>query len=147
MFLWLRELVQHGHADVHLVGDGTPRRIPEAKFLDDVMSWHKRPLPICIYVDVSEEEAERRLFARGRADDTPAAIRNRLRYFPKDVVPVLRYYERNNRMIRVDGAQAPEDVFREIDSALKKELGTQWPSNTTSATSVFAPKRRRGSRS
>lgn len=131
MFLWLRELVQHGHADVHLVGDGTPRRIPEAKFLDDVMSWHKRPLPICIYVDVSEEEAERRLLARGRADDTPAAIRNRLRYFPKDVVPVLRYYERNNRMIRVDGAQAPEDVFREIDSALKKELGTQWPSNTT----------------
>jgi adenylate kinase len=126
MFLWLRELIQHGHADKHIVGDGTPRRVAEAKFLDDVMSWHDRPLPICIYVDVSRGEVMRRLLARGRADDRRDVIRNRLNYFTREVMPVIHYYARRGRMIRVDGSLAPEEVFAQIDRGLAEKVGTQW---------------------
>lgn len=127
IFLWMKELVEGGNADKHLVGDGTPRRLAEAELIDEMMTWHGRPLPICIYIDVGEKEAIARLLGRGRADDNLAAIRNRMAYFPRDVVPVLNYYKKHNRMIRVDGEQSPESVFCEIDAALKKKLGAQWP--------------------
>ncbi|OHA02967.1 MAG: hypothetical protein A3J58_01980 [Candidatus Sungbacteria bacterium RIFCSPHIGHO2_02_FULL_52_23] len=127
IFLWMRELLDHGNADKHLVGDGTPRRLAEAKLIDEIMTWHRRPLPICVYIDVSKKEAVRRLLARGRPDDNLTAIKNRMAYFPKDVVPVLNYYKRRGRFIRVSGEQPPEDVFREIDAALRKRIGKQWP--------------------
>lgn len=127
IFLWMRALVEGGNADKHLVGDGTPRRLSEAKLIDEIMAWHGRPLPICVYVDVSRREARKRLIARGRADDTPAAIENRLDYFPRDVAPVLRYYARRGRMVRVNGELPPEKVFQEIDRALAAKLGRRWP--------------------
>lgn len=127
IFLWMRALVEGGNADRHLVGDGTPRRLSEARLIDEIMAWHQRPLPLCVYVNVSRAEAHTRLLERGRADDTPEAIKNRLDYFPRDVAPVLRYYARHGRCVRVNGEQAPEKVFQEIDQALRKKLGTQWP--------------------
>ncbi len=127
IFLWMRALVEGGNADKHLVGDGTPRRLSEAKLIDEIMAWHGRPLPMCVYVDVSRREARIRLMERGRADDTPAAIENRLDYFPRDVAPVLRYYARRGRMVRVNGELPPEKVFQEIDTALAQKLGKRWP--------------------
>lgn len=128
MFLWLRELIEHGHAGKHIVGDGTPRRVPEAKFLDDVMSWHGRPLPVCIYIDVDEEEAVRRLLSRGRADDKEEAIRNRMQYFREDVMAMIAYYEEHGRLIQIDGNVGPEEVWRQIDRMLGERLGNKWPS-------------------
>lgn len=127
MYLWLREVIEHGEADKHLVGDGTPRRIAEAKLIDEIMEWHGRMLPLCVYVDVSRREARARLTARGRADDTPAAIKNRLDYFTRDVAPVLRYYARRGRIVRINGELPPKEVFGEIDRALAEKLGKQWP--------------------
>ena len=127
MFLWLREIIEHGHAGEHMIGDGTPRRIAEAKFLDDVMSWHKRPLPLCIYVDVSEEEVTHRLLTRGRADDNVAAIRNRMDYFAEAVLPMIDHYEEHDRLISVDGNLPPDQVWRQIDRMLGERLGDQWP--------------------
>jgi len=126
-FTWLKELIEGGHADEHLVFDGAARRMFEAKLLDDVMAWHKRPLPLCIYIDVSRREAMRRLLARGRSDDTKEAVKNRLDYFPREVMPVIRYYSSRGRMIRVDGSPAPEEVFAQINAALAEKLGTGWP--------------------
>ena len=127
IFLWMRTFVEGGNADKHVVGDGTPRRLSEAKLIDEIMSWHGRPLPLCVYVDVSRREARVRLTARGRADDTAAAIENRLDYFPRDVAPVLRYYARRGRMVRVNGELPPKKVFKEIDRALAEKLGKRWP--------------------
>ncbi|TSD04191.1 MAG: adenylate kinase [Parcubacteria group bacterium Greene0714_36] len=127
IFLWMREIIAHGHADGHLIGDGTPRRLSEAHLIDEMMVWHGRPQALCVYVDVSRREARRRLLARKRGDDTPDAIENRLDYFPRDVVPVLRYYRRHGRLVRVNGVQTPARVAQDIDVALAKHLGRRWP--------------------
>ncbi|MBI4137819.1 MAG: nucleoside monophosphate kinase [Candidatus Sungbacteria bacterium] len=127
VYTWLRELIEYGHGSEHLVFDGAPRRLWEAKLLDEVMAWHERPLPVCIFVDVSSREASRRLLRRGRADDTPDAIKNRMAYFSRDVLPVIRYYRKHTRLIRVNGAVPPEEVWRRIDAALGKRFRNQWP--------------------
>ncbi len=126
-YTWFKILFEERGAQRHLIFDGAPRRLWEAKLLDDVMRWHGRPLPLCVYIDVRRREAMRRLLARGRADDTAAAIKNRLDYFQKDVVPVLQYYKRQKRLLRVDGEQSPEKVWHEIDAVLSKRLGNKWP--------------------
>ncbi len=128
VFAWLKEMIEKGLAEKDLLFDGAPRRLWEARFLDEVMAWHKRPLPLCIYVKVSAAEATRRLLERGRADDTPAAIKNRMAYFPRHVLPVISYYKRRRRLIQVDGELPPDQVWRQIDAALGKRLKNQWPS-------------------
>jgi len=127
-YLWLGLIVVKGGGTRHLIFDGACRRLFEAKLLDEVMVWYGRPLPLCIYIDVARKEAMRRLLGRGRADDTVPAIKKRLDYFSRDVVPVLRYYQNRGRMIRVDGSSAPGIVAKELDLALQKKMGKTWPS-------------------
>lgn len=127
-FAWLRELIEHGHAGSHLVFDGAPRKVEEARLMDEVMGWHGRSLPLCIYVDVSEKQASARLLARHRDDDHPAAIHNRMQFFKKDVLPVISFYRRNARLIHVDGERSIEEVWQEIDKKLAVYVKHLWPS-------------------
>ena len=126
-YTWLKIIIEGNGAAKDLVFDVAPRRVWEVKLLDEVMKWHGRPLPICLYIDVSRGETMRRLLARKRADDTVAAIKSRLDYFPKEVVPALRYYKKEGRLITINGNQAPDRVWKEIDAAFGKRLGKQWP--------------------
>ena len=127
-FAWLRELIERGHGGDHLVFDGAPRKIEEAELMDDVMEWHGRHLPFCIYVDVSEEEASKRLLARRRDDDHPEAIANRMNFFKTDVLPVVEFYRANGRMVHVDGQRTIDEVWKEIDAKLISHYKDLWPS-------------------
>lgn len=128
IFVWLKEFIDKGKLDRYIVFDGSPRTVFEAELMDEVMAWHARPLPLCIYVDVREQEATRRMLTRGRRDDTPAAIRHRMEYFPKFVLPVIRYYKKHGRLISVDGNKSVPEVWREIDTKLHERIGTVWQS-------------------
>ena len=126
-FAWLRELIEYGHAGEHLVFDGAPRKVREAQLIDDVMKWHGRQLPLCIYVDVSEKEASARLLARQRDDDRPTAIRHRMQFFKKDVLPVIKFYRTKHRLIHVDGNRSINEVWKEIDAKLSVHFKQLWP--------------------
>ncbi len=84
-----------------VVLDGAPRRLFEAKSLDELMTDLGRPAPRAIYIDISEEESRTRLAARMRGDDTPDAIENRLSWFATEVMPVIEYYD--GRLVRIMG--------------------------------------------
>ncbi|KKW18697.1 MAG: hypothetical protein A2131_01710 [Candidatus Sungbacteria bacterium GWC2_49_10] len=125
-YTWLREIIEGGRADKEFLFDGAPRQIFEARLLDEVLLWHGRPKSLCIYLDVKEKTAEQRLFSRGRTDDTASAIKSRMGYFRKDVLPVIAYYRRAGRLISVNGEEAPESVFQNISNHLRRRLGKQW---------------------
>lgn len=118
-FLWQKELVfkMQGHENV--VFDGSPRRLEEAKEIDEVMSWLGRELPTPVLVDITNEEALVRLLKRARSDDTEEVIKNRLSWFESDVMPVVEYYRSQNRLLNVDGLGSVEDIAKRITTALK----------------------------
>lgn len=124
---WLKLVVEEGIADRHWVFDGAPRWLWEAKLIDEVMQWHGRPLPLCIYIDTSLKEATRRLLLRGRPDDNRQAIRNRMRFFSKYVLPTISFFKKEGRLIEVNGNMPPDVVWKEIDQKLAKRLGKKWP--------------------
>lgn len=126
-FTWLKKIIEEGHADKHLVADGSPRSLWEAELYDNVMKVHGRTLPLCVYIDVNLKEAIKRLLLRGRKDDTSLAIRNRMEFFRRDVLPAIRYFKKHGRLIKVNGNPSPDVVWREIDKALAQRLGKKWP--------------------
>ena len=49
-----------------------------------------------------------------RIDDTVNSAKNRLAWFKRDVVPAINYYKKTGRLIKVNGEQPIEDVFKDI---------------------------------
>ena len=46
-----------------------------------------------VNLDVSEKEVIKRLTARGRADDKPEIIKNRIKVYHRETAPLLKYYK------------------------------------------------------
>jgi adenylate kinase len=53
-----------------------------------------------------------------RDDDTEATVRNRLEVYRSQTEPLIEYYDRQGVVARIDGAQAPEAVYKDIRAAL-----------------------------
>lgn len=118
--LWFGFLQDRLKKDTVTVFPSSPRRLEEAKALDELMVNLNRSLPIPIYLDISDKESERRLLERGREDDKPAAIKKRLENFHIAVMPIVKNY--NHRVIKVDGFGAKEEVQERLFKLLSERL-------------------------
>lgn len=114
--LWSNFFVKYMKEGVHLIIDGTPRKLHEAHILDTALTFYGRPKPYVIYLNVSREWAEKRLSARHREDDTKKDIKSRLDWFDTDVVPALEFYKKNEdyEFVEIDGDRDIEVVHDEI---------------------------------
>jgi adenylate kinase len=103
--------------------DGFPRTIAQAEALDVMLDEIEKPLDVVILLQVSDEIATERLHARalqeGRADDSPEAIRNRLRLYHELTELVVDRYKHAGIEVVVDGEQPVDDVFGTIQDALE----------------------------
>jgi adenylate kinase len=132
-----------------LIIDGSPRSLLEAELMNDIFEWFEWSNIKVILLDISEQEAFDRLTKRRicqkcgrlipwvgefkklkkcdkcggelktRFDDKPEAIRARLDFYKKDVQPAVDYYEKQGRLIKVNGEQSIEDVYRDIEKSLE----------------------------
>ena len=105
--------------------DGFPRTLPQAEALDAMLDEIGKPLDVVLLLDVRDEVALARLLERlaveGRADDTPAAIRNRLRLYHERTEPVVERYRAEGRLLTVDGERSVDEVAAAIEVALRVE--------------------------
>ncbi len=58
-----------------------------------------------------------KLFKRG--DDTIRAAKKRLDWFKTEVRPIINYYRKTGRLIKVNGEQSIENVFKDILKVIK----------------------------
>jgi adenylate kinase len=84
-----------------------------------------KPLDVVLLLEVRDEVALARLLERlaveGRADDTPEAIRNRLRLYHDRTEPVVERYRAEGRVVTVDGERSVDEVAAAIEAALRVE--------------------------
>jgi adenylate kinase len=103
--------------------DGFPRTVAQAEALDAMLEEIGKPLDAVILLRVSDEVATDRLEARaraeGRADDSPEAIRNRLRLYHELTELVVDRYQLAGIEVIVDGEQTMDAVFADIQDALQ----------------------------
>jgi len=121
IWMWSHLLVEGFTGIEHLVMDGTPRSIAEALAIDTALGFYNRKATV-IYLNVSRDWSEKRLLARGRADDaTLKRITKRLDWFDSDVLPAVEHFRNDPQcnFIEVNGEQGKEKVHEEIVRRLK----------------------------
>lgn len=55
-----------------------------------------------------------------RKDDKPGVIKDRLKVYHKEIKAILKYWEKEKKLIKVNGEQEIKDVYRDIKKELKK---------------------------
>jgi len=98
--------------------DGFPRTIAQAEALDAMLSAKKTPLDVVLELKVPEEELFRRLAGRGRADDNPDVIRQRLVAYRKQTEPLLDYYGKRELLKSIEGLGTIEEIFERAKAVL-----------------------------
>jgi len=98
--------------------DGFPRTIPQAEGLDRMLAAKNTPLDVVLELRVPEEELFRRLSGRGRADDKPEVIRQRLVAYRQQTEPLLEYYQKKGLLKSVDGVGTIDEIFQRIVAVL-----------------------------
>ena len=104
--------------------DGFPRTIAQAESLDKMLADQGTPLDVVLEIQVPEEELFGRLAGRGRADDQPEVIRQRLVAYRQQTEPLLEYYSQRNLLQSVDGLGSVEDIFGRIRKVLDPVVGS-----------------------
>ncbi len=118
--LWADAMREHLDDSSHLLIDGFPRVVDEAKVLESAWPFYKRSNLEVINLETPESVVRARMQDRARADDTEASIEARLDWYREEVVPVLQYYRErpNTTVYDVDGTAAIDAVAAEIHQAL-----------------------------
>lgn len=104
--------------------DGFPRTVEEAKILDIMlpeMGWKNITV---IEIIVPAKEVIKRLEKRGREDDNPEVIKNRIKIYEEETLPVLMYYKTKGKLHSIDGMGKESEVFTRIISQIEKVLST-----------------------
>ncbi len=98
--------------------DGFPRTIAQAESLDKMLADKGTPLDVVLELKVPEEELFQRLAGRGRADDTPEVIKQRLVAYRDQTSPLLDYYGKAGLLKSIDGLGTVEDIFGRVQAIL-----------------------------
>lgn len=106
--------------DSHLVIDGFPRNVDQARILEQMMNFYRREHLTVVCLDVTDAVVIERLKGRGREDDTPELIAERLRLYHDMTKPLMDHYEKrpDTNFIHVNGSQEIKEVWEEIKSKL-----------------------------
>jgi adenylate kinase len=94
------------HRDGYIL-DGYPRTLAQAGGLE---------FDAVVYLRVPDDEVERRLLARGRDDDSPQVIAERLREYQEDTKPLVEHYR--DVLVAVDGNRPEHEIAAELKQRL-----------------------------
>jgi len=146
IYCWLDQLLKIP-SKKGIIMEGSPRQLEEAKTLEEVFSWLGRENFKVVYLQTSAKEVTRRLLTRRicskcgkefslnftpnlkkcsscggklirRKDDYPKAIKNRMLFFQKKILPVINYFRKKKIVVEVNG----EGSVKEINKIILKKL-------------------------
>ncbi len=103
----------------HVILDGFPRELEQAKWLVDAQPEHERSIGLVVVLEVPNSELIKRLKLRGRADDTAEAIEERLRLYRQEIYPILTYLtEQGVTIAHIDGTGTVGEVHDRIEKEI-----------------------------
>jgi len=144
----IKEELEKIPKDQSVLFEGYPRSLKQLKDLEDILKERKIQKKMAIVLDIKEETVYRRLGGRRvcsvcgkiylppeslklqnckecggrliqRADDSQAAIKERIKMYKKATNPVLLYLKRKGELIQINGEQRIEKVFSDIINKIK----------------------------
>ncbi len=124
IYLWSEFLLKNISPENHLIIDGSPRRIEDAKAMPGAFSFLGRPGVNFVYLNVSEEVARERLLSRVSKDNPLRELEDadiekvqaRLAWFKEHSLPAVEFFRGNKdtNFIEIDGEGTIEAIHSEI---------------------------------
>jgi len=150
IYCWLDKFL-HLPSNKGVIFEGSPRLLEEAKTLEEALSWFSRRKLLVIYLRTSEKEVTKRLLNRRicsdchrefslilhpglkkclhcggklirRHDDYPQAIKSRMGFFKKNIIPVINYFKRKKILIEINGEGPVMKIHQEILKKIKNQI-------------------------
>jgi adenylate kinase len=107
---------------------GFPRTLVQTYILDGILRRLNTSISMVVYLDVPMLECFKRLSHRastkkGRHYDTSTdLIIGRMEEFETKIAPVVKYFKKRNKLVKVSGLGSPEEVAQRIDEVLVRSL-------------------------
>jgi adenylate kinase len=105
----LSERIKKEDCKVGFLLDGFPRTIAQAEALDKITS-----VDLVLNIDADFGIITERMLKRGRADDTPDTIANRLDVYQKQTAPLIDYYSKTGKLVNIEGNGLIDDIFAAV---------------------------------
>ncbi len=117
----MSEAIAKGGDIDELILDGFPRKFEQAEWLINNKSDHGRDIGLVVVLEVPRAELLNRLRIRGRADDTPEAIDERLSIYREEMYPILGLFTGQRiPVVHIDGTgnvgQIHDRIFLELQN-------------------------------
>lgn len=119
----IRERLAEADCRERYLLDGFPRTIAQAEALDKMLAETGTPLDVVLELRVPEDELFRRLAGRGRADDKPEVIKQRLVAYREQTSPLLDYYCKSGLLKSIDGLGTVDEIFARVEGVLDPLAG------------------------
>ena len=119
MIKMLRKKIKESDISKGLILDGFPRTIKQAKMLDSMLGKLGLGLSHALYLDVDEEIAKDRIRERSRKenredDKSEDTIAKRFSEYQEKTLPILDFYGRSRKSVKIDASKSPENVYKQI---------------------------------
>ena len=120
----LRKELKNLDVSKGIILDGFPRTIKQAKKLDSMLGKMGLGLNHAVYLEISDETAKDRIKKRSkeedRKDDSSEEIVNkRFEEYKEKTFPLVEFYERSRKLIRIDAERGKDSVLEQIVDRLK----------------------------
>lgn len=106
----------------NIVFDGYPRNRSQAEALEKLLHDEGRAAPTALLLEVPEEIIRERLLRRaeasGRTDDSAETIMRRLDVYSRETVPLIEFFEKRDRLTRVNGVGTLDEVEERLAKAI-----------------------------
>lgn len=106
--------------------DGFPRKMDQALKFEEAVC----PSKFVLFYDCPEEEMQKRLLKRGktsgRSDDNAESIKKRFKTFVETSMPVVDFFQKQNRVIKIVATKTPDEVYKETKEKLEQRLGKEF---------------------
>ena len=117
------ELQNHDAKHAEIIGDGWPRNIVQAKWLDEHIKAGDFNLTAILYIKMDKNLARERIRMQGRSDASDQAVEQRFAEYEHSVIPALDYLKSlGYPVIDIDGSGSIEEVQTNIYKALEGKI-------------------------
>lgn len=127
----LRKELSRLDLETGIIIDGFPRTLSQSKTLDTILGKLGVGLNHCIFLDIDEEEARKRILKRSKKenrkdDQDPEIIDKRFQEYREKTEPILDKYKKSRKLIKIDASSGSESVYDSLVRKLgikRKEIG------------------------